>query len=303
MVLRLNKKRILGATCVLVALAHVSPATGNGKRQNSSADARALIERVIASQHKNDEVLAEYERQERRQVLKHDKELRVAEDKTHRVVPTGTGTLRLLVEENGRAVPPEVYHKELRDLEQALLWALNPSEAKQKQRVEKGKRRARERAELVDSVEKAFQFTWQGRETMNGRTLAKIAFEPDAAFKPKAKNADLFRHVRGTMWIEENEAQLARLEAEIATDIAVFGGVFGKIYKGGRFMMEQSPVANGVWLPTRYEYDLSGRRFVFGFAMREITTASGYRRIGPPKEALAAVRQELSNGAAVPPAK
>jgi hypothetical protein len=266
----------------------------------SEGEVRALVARAIAAQHNNDAALAEYERRERRQVFKGE---RVAEDKTHRVVPTGTGTLRLLMEENGRGVTPEFYRKQLRDLEQALVWALDPNEAKQRQRVEKWQRRSRERRELVDAVGQAFRFTWQGRETRNGASLAKLSFQPDPAFQPKARNSDLFRHVRGTMWIEESEGHLARIEAEIATDIAVFAGVFGKIYKGGRFVLEQAPMADGVWLPSRIEYDFAGRRFLFGFEMHESTTAAAYHRIGPPREALAAIRQELSNGAALSPAK
>lgn len=269
----------------------------------SPSEVKSLIARAIANQHKNDEALGVFERRERRQVFKASKGESPQDDKAYRVVPTGTGTLRLLIEEHGRGVTPEHYRKQLRDLEQALAWAMQPAESKQKQRVEKWKRRSRERAELVDSVAEAFEFSWQGRETLEGRALAKIGFEPDPAFKPRAKNSDVFQHVHGTIWVEETSGHVARIEAEIMKDIAVMGGIFGKIYRGGTFLMEQAPVENGVWLPVLYEYDLSGRRFVFGFDLHEVTVASGYRRIGPPVEALASVRMELNNSLVAPPAK
>jgi hypothetical protein len=239
-----------------------------------------------------------YERRERRTTYDDPEMSSISEDKTFRVVPTGTGTLRLMVEEKGRAVAPEVYRRQLRDLERALVWALEPAEAKQKQRVEKHERRARERAELVDAVASAFEFRIAGRVTEEGRTLVRLEFTPDAEFKPRTRAAETFRHVRGRVWIEPASGQVARLEAEIVRDIALFGGVFGKIYRGGQFRLEQAPVVEEVWLPVRYEYRYSGRKFVFGFSKQEVTVASGYRRIGPPAEALAAVRHELRNAAA-----
>src|SRR3990172_8756624 len=77
-------------------------------------EVRALIERVVASQHRNDEALAEYERHERRIERKHDgTEGRIVEDKTFRVVPTGTGTVKMLVVERSQPVAPDVYRKQL----------------------------------------------------------------------------------------------------------------------------------------------------------------------------------------------
>ena len=50
-----------------------------------------------------------------------------------------------------------------------------------------------------------------------------------------------------------------------------------------------------MWLPTRYEYDFAGRKFLFQFQEHESTEASHYHRVGPPKDALAAIRNELAN--------
>ncbi len=306
-ILRMIRKLVpgIGAAALALAAAALSvsvPAALAQAPASAVPDVKSLVARTIAGQHRNDEALAEYERRERKQTFRHD-ESQPAEDKIYRVVPTGTGTLRLLVEESGRNVAPDFYRKQLRDLEQALLWALNPAESKQKQRVEKGKRRARERAELVDAVGEAFRFTWQGREARNGRQLARVAFQPNPDFKPRTRNSELFAHVRGTLWIDERESQLARAEAEIFRDISVVGGVFGKIYSGGKFVLEQEPVADGLWLPLRLEFHFRGRRFLFGFESHEVTTAGSYRRIGPPQQALNAVRHELNNAPPAPASK
>jgi hypothetical protein len=286
----------------LAAFALAGPLAPAGSRQNdrplAPEEIRALVERTISNQHYNDAALAEYERRERRQLRKEEQDTRLSDDKTFRVVPTGTGTLRVLVEESGRPVPPENYRRQLRDVEKALVWALDPDERKQKQRVEKWNKRVRERAETVDAIWDAFLFTWQGRETLNGRAVVKLLLEPNPAYKPRSRSTDVFHHARATVWIDEAAAQLVRADAEVISDISIGGGILGKIYKGGRFVLEQAQVSNGAWLPTRYQYDFDGRKFFFSFEVHEVTLASVYRRMGPPKEALAAIRHELNNGVA-----
>jgi hypothetical protein len=278
----------------LLALAGAPSPGAAPRRERSPAEVRALVERVIANQHRNDDAAMEYERFERRVARKSGEEGRIVEDKTFRVVPTGTGTVRVLTEENGRAVSPETHHKQLRGLEQALAWALEPQEPRQKQRVEKWERRRRERAEMVDAVREAFRITWLGDEPQNGRTLVKLLLEPAPDYRATSRVTDLFRHVRATLWVDEAAGQAVRVEAEIIRDISFGGGVLGKIYRGGRFRMEQKEVAPGLWLPVLYQYDFEGRRFVFGFRVHEQTRAENYRRIGPLEEALAAIRRELA---------
>jgi hypothetical protein len=292
--------RLVLCACAALALAATADVPRQDSRPLSPEEIRALVDRAISNQHRNDQALAEYERREHRQARKDETDTLLSEDKTFRVVPTGTGTLRLLLEERGQPVSAELYRRQLRDLEQALLWAQDPAENKQKRRVDKFDKRSRERAEMVDAIRDAFLFTWQGRESSGGRSLVRLLFEPNPAFKPHSRNTEMFRHSRAVVWIDEAAAQMVRIEAEIATDISIGGGILGKIYRGGRFVLEQTQVEEGVWFPVRYEYNFAGRKFLFGYELHEVTLASGYRRIGPPKEALAAVRHELNNASPAP---
>ncbi len=290
-------KRGISIPVLLLALAIFCTAGPAGARADdqvpSPEERRALIDRVIANQHRDDLALEQYERLERIQLRKNEEDTAPVDDKTFRVAPTGTGTVRVQVEENARPIDAELYRKQLRGLQQALVWALNPTEAKQKHRVEKAAKRSRERTEMVDAVRDAFVFSWLGRETRNGLTLAKLGLDPNPAFKPTSRNTSLFAQVRATIWVDEAAGQLVRVEAEIIRDISFGGGLVAKVYRGGRFVMEQAEVAPGVWLPTRYEYNFEGRKFLFGFEVHQLTEVSHHRRIGPPKEALTIIRREL----------
>ncbi len=94
---------------------------------NSEEQLRGLRERVIGHQHKDDTVGAEYEHVEHHIVRGANGE-KIAEDKVYRVVPTGTGTLKLVVKDTGKNVPDDFYQKELLEWKQQLEVASNPDD-------------------------------------------------------------------------------------------------------------------------------------------------------------------------------
>ena len=270
-------------------------------RPLTSEELHALARRGITNQHRNDATLNEYERREQRRVRDNPDEASVVGDKTFRVVPTGTGTLKLVIEEKGQPIYPNFYEKQLRDLEQVLVDATERrGEYRQRRAIEKWQKRTQERYDLVEAVEDAFRVTWLGREALaggNGRLLVKLRLDPNPNFQPHTRIASALQNVRAVVWLDESAAQLVRAEAEIFRDISFGGGLFGKIYRGGKVIIEQAEVAPGLWLPTRYRIDFDGRKFLFGFDVHETIDIRDYRRIGPPAEALAAIRREIASRA------
>jgi hypothetical protein len=68
-------------------------------------------------------------------------------------------------------------------------------------------------------------------------------------------------------------------------------------------MMVQEEVAPGVWLPTMYDYEVDGRKFILPFGVHERTEVTRYRRVGPPPQAVELMRNELSNLTAATPSR
>ncbi|MCL6480285.1 MAG: hypothetical protein K6U02_01025 [Firmicutes bacterium] len=282
------------AATALLAAPSVQVRSG-AERSPSREELRALLFQVVANQHRNDEALLEYERIERHRSFRgSSEESAVKEDKTYRVFPTGTGTIRVLLRDGDRLVPPAQIQQHLEGVVRELERAQNPSSDVQRPKVERFEKRRRERHQTVDAAREAFLARWLGREQRNGRTLASILLEPNPDFRPPNRIAAAFQSVRAVVWIDEPTAQLVRAEAEIFKDISFGGGILGKLYRGGTFVIEQTEVAPGIWLPARYEFDYRGRRFLFGFSVHEQIDISDYRRLGPPAEALVTLRRELA---------
>lgn len=286
-------RTILFATALVLGGAVRPAARRSGDAAPSPEELRGIIERMIANTHRNDAAIEEYERIEHWTERKNEKDPQVRFDKTYRVVPTGTGILKVILKENGNAVTPEYYRSELRQLEQVLEWALDPNEPKQKQRVEKWKRRTAERFQAVEAFRDAYTVAWLGRENGQRRALVKLQFEPKPEYRAHSVGTDLLSNSRVTVWLD-GDAEVVRLEAELVRDMAFGGGLLGKIYKGGRVTIEQFEIAPGLWMPRSTRYEVRGRKFLFSAEQWRAGEAGDYRRIGPPREALQLVRGELS---------
>ncbi len=284
-------------------------ATITGNPAPTADQVQSFVARTVENQHRNDRAIEEFERVEHLILRKGGEYSEVLSDRTNRVVPSGTGNMRLLLAQNGAPVSQELYRRELQVAVTALDLFLHPND-RVKQDLAKFEKRRRDRAELVDAAAKAFRITWAGRETLpdptgtrGARTFAKVLLDPDPNYKPTSRFTGVFEHVRAVLWVDESQAQIARAEADIASDITVGGGIIGKVYHGGRLMMEQSEVAPGVWLPTFYSYEVDGRKFLFGFGFHERTEVTRYRHVGPPAQSIEIIRNELNNLTAATPAQ
>lgn len=275
-----------------LACAGVSSAQDLAPAQSpqSEPEKRALLERVIANQKKNDEAQSMYERIERLESHRASAGS-LPEVKISRAVPAGTGVDRIPVGPDGKPADAAAYRAELEKLERALAWAAEDGRA-QRDAYEKIAKKQKERAELIDATRSAFLYTFIAPEPRAGRMLVKYRMEPNPAYKPTSRATSIFAKVRGYVWIDEIAGQLARVEVEVTDDISV-GGFLAKVYKGSHLMQERYEMVPGLWFSSYSQYDFDGRRFFVSFAIHDRTFYSQYRRIGPPKEALAAIRAEL----------
>jgi hypothetical protein len=249
-----------------------------------------LFDRVIANQKKAEAALDLYERLERVEARKNPNSPTVISVKVSRVIPSGTGMDHIPVGPDGRPVDAAAYRVALEGLEKAL--ALIVEGRSQRDAVEKYAKRRKERLELIDATRSAFRFTFVSNEPREDRLLAKYRMEPNPSFRPTSRLSSIFPKVRGFVWVDETSGELARVEGDVTEDISI-GLILGKIYKGSHFMQERYEFLPGLWLASFSQYDFDGRKFFSGFSIHEKTYYSNYRYIGPPKEALMAIRAEL----------
>ena len=250
-----------------------------------------LFKRIIANQKKGEAALDLYERIERVETRKNPNDAAPSAVKISRVIPSGTGMVRIALGPNGKPNDSAAYRADLESLARALALLANDNRS-QREALEKYAKKKKDRNDLIDATHNAFLFTLVGNEQRGGHTLSKYKMDPNPAFKPTTRFTSIFPKVRGLVWIDEDLDEVARIEGDVTEDISI-GLFLGKIYKGSHFMQERYEFVPGLWLVSFSQYDFDGRKLFSGFSVHERTFYSNYRYIGPPKEALAAIRQEL----------
>lgn len=265
----------------------------------TDAEMRVRAQRLIANQHKDDDVFDHYERIERHTQRTGGANPRTYDEKTYRVVPTGGGSWKILLKDGGRPIGPQEYRRELEGWEDALETMLNPGDSRAQLARSKFEKKKHDRADLVNAMNDAFIPKWAGQETKNGHFCDVFELDPNPDFHPHNVFQDALASATARLWVDHDADQMVRGEAHITRDISFWGGIIGKLNRGSVFSMDQEEIAPGVWMPTRYQYDFSGRKFLFSFEMHQLVEAGHYRYIGSTKDALALVQNELASGTMV----
>jgi hypothetical protein len=276
--------------CGVRACGQSTPPPGNPVMR--SAESAELFSQVIANQKKLDADLNVYERIERVEIRKTGSDPKPSEVKVWRVFPAGTGNDKIPLNADAKPADAASYQEALEKLQTALVWAAQDGPA-QKEAYGKVGRRLKERNDLIDATRKAFVFTRAGEEMRGNRVLVKYDMAPNPDYKPTTRNEMLFTKVRGAIWIDKETSELAKVEGQVTEDISL-ALFLAKVYRGSYFMQERYEMAPGVWLPSYQQYDFDGRKFLIPFSIHERTFFSDYRRVGPPKESVDVVRNELS---------
>lgn len=262
----------------------------------SDADIQIRAQKLVDNQHHNDKALEEYERIEHQVSRAGGDNPKVLEDRLFRIVPTGSGTMKILLKTDGKAVDPVDYRKQLQAWADVLALMLKPNDPRTKAAYAKWQKKQQDRAELVDASRTAFSITWIGRENRNGRDCDVLDLQPTASFHPHTIFQEAITHVVAKIWVDRDSNQMVRAEAHLLRDVSFGGGILGKLYRGGVFSLEQAEVAPGLWLPSRYQYDFTARKFLFTFEEHQYIEANQYHRDGPPKQALSIAENELATG-------
>ena len=119
------------------------------------------------------------------------------------------------------------------------------------------------------------------RERFRGRDVVVFDFEPNPNFDFKNAKSFLkfFGKTAGVMWIDEQDKQVARLEAVLFDNFKIGGGFLANLKKGASFALEQTRVNDEIWLPSVADISLSVKvLLVKGFNINQIIKSYDYRK-------------------------
>lgn len=240
-------------------------------------DVAALLRQVARNQDQLEKRFTEYSflQKETAREISGKGEVKKETVKVFEVFPIANrAPVMKLISENGVPLAGERAAKEQKRVEEEFARAERDKE-KDKERVEKYRaERERKRAnkskegedEDVDISQflKIHEFISPRRERFRDRDAVVFDFRPRSGFKPTNRQEDLISKLVGVAWIDPADKQVMRLEARLADGFKMAGGLLVNLRPGAAFVMEQTRMLEGVWLPRMAQINLSVRVLLFG---------------------------------------
>ena len=97
------------------------------------------------------------------------------------------------------------------------------------------------------------------RETFRGRSTIIFDFAGKHDAKTHGIAEDASKKIAGTLWVDEKDHQVARMEAHFTDNFHVGGGLLANVQKGSSFYFDQAPVNGEIWFPTGAEGHIEAR--------------------------------------------
>jgi hypothetical protein len=174
---------------------------------------------------------------------------------TKEVIETPQGGLSNTIAINGRPLTPDQRAKENQKLEKFA----NDPEARRKR--EQASREDAQREQLMlTSLPDAFLYTYAGtQQGPNGDELIHLTFKPNPNFSPPNHETRVYQGMQGDMLIDHKAMRIAKIDGTLFKDVEFGWGILGRLYKGGKFYIEQRDVGNGRWETVRETLEFYGK--------------------------------------------
>jgi hypothetical protein len=216
----------------------------------AAQDPHEIVRRAVELDRKDAEIARNYtylQRQEQREMDSSGK-LKRKECRTYDVTMQEGSPYRRLVARDDHPLPASEQARE----QEKLRWSVEQRKKEMPEararRVAEWERKQQKQREPMKELPDAFDFRLVGEESLNGGKAWVIDATPKPGYKPKLSSAFYFPKMKARLWIDRNDYQWIKIEAETLDTISV-GGFLFRLAKGTHLTIEQTRINNEVWLP------------------------------------------------------
>jgi hypothetical protein len=233
---------------IVLGLAGGALAQGkNASRQYGPDNAQGLMRQVAANElraEREDHSLWQY------------KQVKTEDGKTtvRKVVETDRATLCRVLSISGRPLMGAEAREEDARIKELIS---NPQKLQAEQQKEEHDAQLEQR--LLQMLGDAFYYHRVGQEG----SLTKLDFTPNPEFHPQEREAEVFHHMAGSIWVDARQMRIVRIDGHLASDVKFGGGILGHLAEGGTFLIEQRNVGRGRWRLTRLDVHMNGKALFF----------------------------------------
>ncbi|HUA15544.1 MAG TPA: hypothetical protein VMG31_09610 [Verrucomicrobiae bacterium] len=166
-----------------------------------------------------------------------------------------------------------------------LAWLVgNPDALRKKQAREKED--ADHTLRIVKALPTAFRYQYDGTENgtttigREGDQLVRLKFSPNPSYSPPTRVEQVLIGMQGYLLIDPEERRIARIDGTLFRDVTFGWGIFGRLDKGGHFLVDQADVGDDAWELTRMSLKITGKILLFkNISMDSDEVFADFRRV------------------------
>jgi len=198
-----------------------------------------------------------------------------------KVVETGAGKVRMLLEEDSKPLSPEREAEERGRLAQIV--ADPEAFARSSQTMKDDETHA---LQLLNLLPRAFLL---GSAHPVGGDL-QIDFAPDPAYQPQSMEERVMHGMSGTVLIDAKALRVHHIEGRLPADVSIGYGLLATFRAGSNFATTRAPQEVPDWKTVQLDTNISGRAIFFKtIARKEHSVHSGFTRVPNDIDATQAV--------------
>jgi len=200
---------------------------------------------------------------------------------TQLYVETDDAMAAMLIADNDRQLTRQQEQGESNHLQ----WLMaNPDQLRKKHAREKED--ADRSLRIVKALPDSFRYTYAGTE--NGAAnlgevanpLVRLNFRPNPSYSPPSREEQVLTGMEGYLLIDTVARRLARIDGTLFKDVSFGWGIFGRLDKGGSFLVTQADLGDGSWDITEMKLNITGRILLFkSLSMVSDEVISDFRRV------------------------
>jgi hypothetical protein len=245
-------------------------------------DGQEIVRRSVAAQTADWKAAPNYSFVERDTVAKHG----AATSKTYEVLMIDGSQYNKLIAAGGRPLSSGEQAEEDRKIQQEIQRRKQESPSARAKRVAKYQRERQQDHALMMEMAEAFSFKLAGSEKVDGHDTWVLEATPKPGYQPKTRDTKVLTGMKGKLWVDKEQYHWVKVDAEVFKPVS-FYGFLAKVGPGTRFILENEPVAGGVWLPKHFAVKVNSS--TLGFINHDSNNDETYRDYQSNDKALALV--------------
>ncbi len=262
------------ATAILSAFLGLLPSVRTSALQEPSRplpELRPFVEEVRKTLHSDELLLSQYTFLEKRTEHRLDAKGNVKKtiSGVYEVYPSfePMHTYRKLVSRDGTPLSAKKLEEQDRKHEAKLeketrKLAAQGTSAEERRAAKEAEARRKEE-EAVEELFRVYEIAIVSRETLDGRESILMTFHPRANVKPSTQAGKILKKFSGRAWIDENDHQLVRIEAELVDSLSFGLGVLARLHRGAKAQFQRRKINDEIWLPAEAHFTGSVRVLLF----------------------------------------